>query len=159
LVVKQTSHQPPIRTNRTSQIDQYSGILQEYFSPLFIPSDFAIISLVPRPIQKFYAGRNSWQINIFSKTSKIRNPPMTLPPFVTGLLLGTIVPAFKDAATRFLIKQLEVQQRRLAELGVNVIVCKPEERLALLAIGAEMDHQTKAVFKINSWSTYRRWVK
>ena len=84
---------------------------------------------------------------------------MTLPPFVTGLLLGTIVPAFRDAATRFLLKENEVLKRKLAELGVTTVVCKPEERLALLAIGAEMDHQTKAVFKINSWSTYRRWVK
>ena len=84
---------------------------------------------------------------------------MALPPFVVGLLLGTIVPAFRDAAIRFLIKQLEIQQRRLAELGVNVIVCKPEERLALLAIGKEMGHYVISIFKLNSWSTYRRWVK
>lgn len=84
---------------------------------------------------------------------------MVLPSFVAGLLLATIVPAFRDAAIRLLIKQIEILQRGLAELGVTTVVCTPEERLALLAIGKEMDHHVKAIFKLNSWSTYRRWVK
>ena len=84
---------------------------------------------------------------------------MLLPAFVSGLLHGAIVPAFRDPAIRLLCKQIEILQRVLADHGVHTAVCTPAERLALLAIGKEMDHHVKAVFKINSWSTYRRWVK
>ncbi len=84
---------------------------------------------------------------------------MFLPSLVVGLLLGTIVPAFRDATIRFLIKQIEILLRILADHGIHAIVCKPEERLALLAIGQEMDHRTKAVFKINSWSTVKRMCR
>ena len=83
---------------------------------------------------------------------------MALPSFVAGLLLASIVPAFRDAAIRFLVKQIEILLRVLADHGIHTIVCKPEERLALLAIGKEMDHHVKAIFKINGWSTYRRWL-
>lgn len=59
---------------------------------------------------------------------------MSLPYFVVGLLLRTFVPAFRDPAILFLCKQIEVLQHILANHGVTIAVCTPEERLALIAI-------------------------
>ncbi len=83
---------------------------------------------------------------------------MFVPAFVSGLLLGAFVPAYRDPAIRFLCKQIEILLRVLSDHGVSTVVCKPDERVALLSIGKEMKHHVKSIFLINTWHTYRRWL-
>lgn len=44
-------------------------------------------------------------------------------------------------------------------LRITTIICTPAERNALLAIGSEMNHNVKSIFLINTWGTYRRWLR
>lgn len=83
---------------------------------------------------------------------------MFLPAFVSGILLGAFVPAYRDPAIRFLCKQIEILQRILRDHNIRTAVCTPDERIALLSIGQEMKHHVKSMFLINTWHTYRRWL-
>ena len=64
---------------------------------------------------------------------------MILPSFVAGLLLASIVPAFRDATIRLLVKQIEILLRILADHGIHTIVCTPEEAYRCFA-RTEMDY-------------------
>jgi hypothetical protein len=78
------------------------------------------------------SGHNSRQINRFSQNHQNRNSKITLPFFIAGFLLGTIVPAFREPAIWFLIKQIEILQRKLAELGIATVTGPAESKPGLL---------------------------
>ncbi len=84
---------------------------------------------------------------------------MNLPIFVTGLLFGFCFSPLKGPSVRFLRKEIEILLRTLADHGVTTVICHPDGRTALLAIGKEMDHKVKDIFLINAWATYRRWLR
>jgi putative transposase len=63
--------------------------------------------------------------------------------------------ARRDARIRFLKAQVEILRRKL---GGNRVIPSPEDRAALLAIGAELDHQVRDVIGIVALQTYSRWV-
>lgn len=60
---------------------------------------------------------------------------------------------------RFMCRQIDILLRILADHGINRIICTPEERIELMSIGAEINHQVKDIFKINCYDTYRRWLR
>lgn len=84
---------------------------------------------------------------------------MNVPFLVAGLLLGTFFSPVRDPMIRFLCKQIEILLRVLADHGVSRVICTPDERIALMAIGAEMDHQVRDIFLMNSCQTYRKWLR
>ena len=63
--------------------------------------------------------------------------------------------ARRDTRIRFLKAQVEILRRKL---GGNRVIPNPDDRAALLAIGAELDHQVADVIGIVAPQTYSRWV-
>lgn len=84
---------------------------------------------------------------------------MLLPLFVAGTLLSLLLLPQRDPLIRFHAKQNEIYRRTLKEHGIAHVVCTPKERLELLAIGQELNHHVKAHFLLNTWDTYRRWLR
>lgn len=82
---------------------------------------------------------------------------MTLPLFVVGMLLGYLFRKANDSSRRFLIREIRILLRVLADHGITRIICTPEERSSLLGIGAELKHHVKDIFLLNTWDTYGRW--
>ncbi|HKQ49672.1 MAG TPA: integrase core domain-containing protein [Phycisphaerae bacterium] len=63
--------------------------------------------------------------------------------------------ARRDARVRFLNAQVDILRRKL---GGNRVIPSPDDRLRLLAIGAELKHDVAGVIGIVSPQTYRRWL-
>lgn len=76
--------------------------------------------------------------------------------FVLLYLLFEQFSARRDAQIRFLRKENQILHSRLPQ---QRLILSPEERSRLLAIGAELDHQVKALISVVQFRTYPRWVK
>src|ERR1043166_724585 len=63
--------------------------------------------------------------------------------------------ARRDARVRFLKAQVDILRRKL---GGNRVVPTPDDRLRLLALGAELDHNVSSIIGIVTPRTYARWV-
>jgi putative transposase len=70
-------------------------------------------------------------------------------------LLQEAASARRDARIRFLKAQVEILRRKL---GGNRVIPSPDERLRLLAIGAELKHSVADLIGIVTPQTYSRWV-
>ena len=64
--------------------------------------------------------------------------------------------ARRDVQIRFLKEENQILRSRLAQ---QRLIISPEERSRLLAIGAELEHQVKALISVVQFRTYQRWVK
>ncbi len=63
--------------------------------------------------------------------------------------------ARRDARVRFLKAQVEILRRKL---GGNRVIPSAEDRIRLLALGAELNHHVADVIGIVTPQTYSRWV-
>jgi putative transposase len=70
-------------------------------------------------------------------------------------LLVQAVAARRDARVRFLRAEVEILRRKL---GGNRVICSPEDRAQLLAIGHELNHSVGDIIGIVTPKTYSRWV-
>lgn len=70
-------------------------------------------------------------------------------------LLHEAASAHRYARIRFLKAQVEILRRKL---GGNRVIPSPDDRLRLLAIGAELKHDVVDVIGIVTPQTYSRWV-
>ena len=75
--------------------------------------------------------------------------------YLLQLLLHEAGAACRDARIRFLKAQVEILRRKL---GGNRVIPNPDERLRLLAIGAELQQDVADVIGIVTPQTYSRWV-
>lgn len=76
--------------------------------------------------------------------------------FVLRHLLVEAVAARRDARIRFLRAEVEILRRKL---GGNRVICSPEDRARLLAIGRELNHNVSEIVGIVTPKTYSRWVR
>jgi putative transposase len=70
-------------------------------------------------------------------------------------LLHEAASARRDARIRFLKAQVEILR---GKLGGNRVIPSPDDRLRLLGIGAELNHNVADVIGIVTPQTYSRWV-
>ena len=75
--------------------------------------------------------------------------------FILRHLLVQAVAARRDARVRFLRAEVEILRRKL---GGNRVICSPEDRARLLAIGRELNHNVSDIIGIVTPKTYARWV-
>ncbi len=78
---------------------------------------------------------------------------------VIGTLLAFWFSRRQEPVSRFLLAQNQTLRRVLRDHGVEQVVCTPAERSRLLAIGAELQHQVRDIFVLNTWKTYQRWLR
>lgn len=64
--------------------------------------------------------------------------------------------ARRDSRIRFLRAQVEMLRRKLDR---NRVILSPEDRVRLLRIGNELNHDVKDVLGIVTYQTYRRWIR
>lgn len=83
---------------------------------------------------------------------------MPLLHLFTGMILGFWMTNMKDPQIRFLVKQIQILKRILADHGVKRVICNPDERTTLLDIGSEIKHDVRSIFLVNTWPTYRKWL-
>jgi len=72
------------------------------------------------------------------------------------MLLAEKWSARRDAQIRFLKLQIELMQKKLPG---NRVILAPEDRLRLMRIGGELDHQVHDVIGIVAVKTYRTWIR
>lgn len=61
-----------------------------------------------------------------------------------------------DAQVRFLREEDRILRSRLDR---QQLILAPEERLRLLAIGAELQHRVKGFITVVQFRTYQRWIR
>lgn len=62
----------------------------------------------------------------------------------------------RDAQVRFLREENRILRSRVDQ---QRLILAPEERIRLLAIGAELRHQVKDLITVVHFRTYRRWIR
>ncbi|MCL2647331.1 MAG: hypothetical protein FWD61_10070 [Phycisphaerales bacterium] len=75
---------------------------------------------------------------------------------VLFVLILNALAARRDAHVRFLKLQLEIVQARLRG---NRIIVTPEERMRMLALGAELEHAVHDSLLIVNFKTYQQWLR
>ncbi len=60
---------------------------------------------------------------------------------------------------QFLKLQLEIQRRVLARHGITRVFSDPEDKMRLLALGKEMNHNVKDILVIVGYHTYKNWLR
>ena len=71
-----------------------------------------------------------------------------------GLLLAWLQ-CRRDAQVRFLRQENQILRSRLDQ---QQLILAPEERIRLLAIGAELRHQVRDLISVVQFRTCQRWV-
>ena len=76
--------------------------------------------------------------------------------FVLMGLLQECLQRRRDAQVRFLREENRILRSRLDQ---QRLILAPEERMRLLAIGAELRHQVNDLITVVQFRTYQRWVR
>ncbi len=74
---------------------------------------------------------------------------------VVALILEAVATR-RDRQIRFLKAQIEILRGKLPG---NRVIVDPEDRVHLLKLGQELDHQSKDILHLVSVKTYRHWVR